>query len=124
MNHTAFFGDGEKTFALPSDQILELERKTGIGIGALYTRVLSGQFGFTDITEVIRLGLIGGGTSPKDANALVDAYAKPTPIIEAFQLAADILETRWSGAAVAPANSDLSAALRTEIMEAYADDPA
>ena len=88
MKHTAFFGDGEKTFALPAEQILELERKTGTGVGTIYSRVMTGQFQFADIMEVIRLGLIGGGTSPKEAQALVDAYARPTSIIEAFQLAA------------------------------------
>ncbi|AKI01426.1 Protein of unknown function (DUF3356) [Hoeflea sp. IMCC20628] len=97
MTHIAFFGDGEKTFLLPSEQILELERKTGTGIGAIYARVMTGQFQFDDIIEVIRLGLIGGGTTPMEAQALVEAYAKPTPIIEVFQLAADILEARWSG---------------------------
>lgn len=107
MKHTAFFGDGEKTFALPAEQILELERKTGTGVGTIYSRTMTGQFQFADIMEVIRLGLIGGGTSPKEAQALVDAYARPTPIIEAFQLAADILETRWTGKADAPAADSL-----------------
>ena len=134
MKHTAFFGDGEKTFALPAEQILELERKTGTGIGTIYSRTMTGQFQFGDIIEVIRLGLIGGGTSPKEAQALVDAYARPTPIIEAFQLAADILEARWSGKVEAPASDtqddlrhaaatgDASAILRARIAEAYAED--
>jgi len=97
MKHVAFFGDGEKSFALTDDMIEELQRKAGIGIGAVYSRVMTGQFQLADIMETIRLGLIGGGASPKDAQALVDAYARPTPIIEAFQLAADILEARWTG---------------------------
>ncbi|MBZ9757863.1 gene transfer agent family protein [Mesorhizobium sp. ESP6-5] len=134
MKHTAFFGDGEKTFDLPAEQILELERKTGTGVGTIYSRTMTGQFQFGDIIEVIRLGLIGGGTSPKEAQALVDAYARPTPIIEAFQLAADILEARWSGKVEAPApdaqdelrqaaaTGDASAILRARIAEAYAED--
>jgi len=134
MKHVAFFGDGEKTFALAGHEV-ELERKTGASIGAVYTRVMTGQFSFADIIEVIRLGLIGGGTSPKDAADLVEAYARPTPIIEAFQLAADILEARWSGKVEAPApdaqvdlrqaaaTGDSSAILRARIAEAYADLP-
>lgn len=124
MKHSAFFGDGEKTFALPSEQIIELERKTGTGIGTIYSRVMTGQFQFGDIIEVIRLGLIGGGTSPKEAQALVDAYARPTPIIEAFQLGADILEARWTGKAEAPApdaEDDLRQPAATRA--AYADLP-
>lgn len=114
MKHVAFFGDGEKTFALPSDQILELERMTGHGIGAIYVRTMTNQFAFTEIMEVIRLGLIGGGTSPKEAADLVDAYGRVTPVIERLQLAADILEALWSG------TPDLAA----KISEAYADVPA
>jgi hypothetical protein len=97
ISHTAFFGDGEKVFDLTFEMIVELERKTGIGFGALYQRAMAGQFYFTDIMETIRLGMIGGGTTPAEAQALVDAYAKPTPIVGLFKLAFDILEMKWSG---------------------------
>ncbi|MDZ7874892.1 MAG: gene transfer agent family protein [Rhizobium sp.] len=43
--------------------ILELERKTGVGIAALYARFMRQEFHFADMTEIIRTGLIGGGTS-------------------------------------------------------------
>lgn len=99
MQHTAFFGDGEKTFALACEQIIELERKTGAGIGTLYQQFVTAQFRFSDALEVVRLGLIGGGTSPIKASELIEAYAKPTPVVEVFGLAFDILETRWSGQA-------------------------
>jgi len=97
MQHTAYFGDGEKTFALTTEMIHELERKTSVGIGAFYQRLIAGQFHFADLMEVIRLGLIGGGTSPAEAQILVDIYAKPRPISETFPLALDILDVRWSG---------------------------
>ena len=35
LAHTAFFGDGEHTFALTDDMIIELERLADLGIGAL-----------------------------------------------------------------------------------------
>lgn len=131
MQHTAFFGDGEKTFALASDQILELERTTGASIGAIWSQFMALQPGFANIIEVIRLGLIGGGTSPKEAKALVDAYARPTPIIESFSLAFDILAARWNGTAETPApdaQDDLRQAamagdLVAAIREAYKDVP-
>ena len=97
IEHRAFFGDGEKTFALTDIQINELERKTGSGIGSLYQQFVSAQFRYADALEVIRLGLIGGGTAPQEASDLIDAYAKPTPIVKIFGLAFDILENRWSG---------------------------
>jgi hypothetical protein len=97
MQHTAFFGDGEKTFALTNEMIHELERKTGIGIGALYVRVIRQDFHFDDLVEIVRTGLIGGGTPPIDAQGLIDAYAKTRPIVELLPLAFEILDARWTG---------------------------
>jgi len=67
MKHSTFFGDGTYTFALTDDMITELERKTEIGIGALYMRAANSQFALDDLIQTIRLGLIGGGTPPEQA---------------------------------------------------------
>ena len=40
--HVAFFGDGEKQFLLTPEMIVELERKTGAGIGGLCRRLFAG----------------------------------------------------------------------------------
>lgn len=106
MKHVAYFGDGEKTFALTMPMIAELERKAGVGIGALYQRLMSAQFFIADLIEVIRLGLIGAGTSPADAQRLVDTYATDRPVMEIVPLALDIVEARWSGEAVTEAQDD------------------
>ncbi|WP_320202375.1 gene transfer agent family protein [Agrobacterium rosae] len=103
MHHTAYFGDGEKTFALTTEMIHELERTTGIGIAALYARFMRQDFHFADMIEIIRTGLIGGGTSPLEAQTLIDTYAKPRPIMEVFPLAFYILDARWNGTPEAPA---------------------
>ncbi|UWQ40071.1 gene transfer agent family protein [Leisingera aquaemixtae] len=97
--HTAFFGDGEHTFALTDDMIAELERLSGLGIGALYLRTAQMQFTLADLVEIIRLGLIGGGITPERAAQLTDTYARNRPIDELFPLALDVLEARMSGAA-------------------------
>lgn len=107
MQHTAFFGDGEKTFALTPEMIQELERKSGVGIAALYARFMRQDFHFADIIEIIRTGLIGGGTSPAEAQTLIDTYAKPRPVMEVFPLAFDILDARWSGTEAAAINDAL-----------------
>ncbi|KAA8606016.1 hypothetical protein AL036_16325 [Salipiger aestuarii] len=99
LKHEAFFGDGEHTFALTDDMIAELERITEHGIGALYLRAVNMQFKLADLIEVIRLGLIGGKTSPARAKELVDTYARNQPIDDLYPLAMDILDARWSGAA-------------------------
>ncbi len=101
MQHTAYFGDSDKTFALTAEMIFELERKSGVSIAALYARFMRQEFHFADILEIIRTGLIGGGTSPEDARTLVDTYAKSRPIMEVFPLAFDILDARWSGSEAA-----------------------
>lgn len=125
MKHVAYFGDGEKTFALTMPMIAELERKAGVGIGALYQRLMSAQFFIADLIETIRLGLIGAGTSPSDAQRLVDTYAVNRPVMEILPLALDILECAWSGEAVTDDTQDDEPAatgdLAATISAAYAD---
>jgi hypothetical protein len=123
MNHTAFFGDATYTFALTDTMIHELQNKTGVGIGALYLRVVNSQFHVADLTEVIRLGLIGGGTAPATAQRLIDAYAVNRPFDETFPLALDILDARWTGKPEVPAipQDDLLAAV-TPIVEPWQAD--
>lgn len=99
MTHTAFFGDGEKTFAFPTLELIhELERKTGHGFGALFARVSRHECGFSDALEIIRLGLIGGGTTPAEADAVVRAYGIARPFAESLAVAAGILAVVMFGA--------------------------
>lgn len=97
MKHVAFFGDGEQTFALPFPLLKELQNKTGVGIGALFHRVRSLHFSIADISETIRLGLIGGGMQPKDAFALVQTYVENRPLAESLPVALGILDAVWFG---------------------------
>lgn len=110
------FGDGQYVFALPLPQINELQRKTGIGIGGLFSRVVKGsarigeetvllpgqaEFYALDIIETVRHGLIGGerGTvngeeikvTPLIANRLVDTYVLGRPLSESWSTAAAVL---------------------------------
>jgi hypothetical protein len=97
LTHRAFFGDAEHDFCITPELIIELERKTGAGIGGLCRRLFAGDFRHADVTETIRLGLVGGGTAPKEADALVSAYASNRPLAEIYPLAVSILETLWFG---------------------------
>lgn len=95
--HRAYFGDAEYQFVLTSVMVIELERKTGVGIGALCTRVFNRQFVQSDLTETIRLALIGGGLSPERAASMIAAYAADRPLAEIYPLAVAILDARWFG---------------------------
>ncbi|SRR6266404_4626617 len=87
-----FFGDAEYQFKLTPALVVELESKCGVGIGALCSRVFARQFTQSDITETLRLALIGGGTAPKRAAELIATDAADRPLSEIYPLAAKTLE--------------------------------
>jgi len=93
-----FFGDAERAFLLTPAMIPELERKAGAGIGILCKKVFASAFSYADITETIRLGLIGGGASPEDAASLTAIYVPARPLAESYGLAVAILEHLMMGA--------------------------
>ncbi|WJR76004.1 gene transfer agent family protein [Bradyrhizobium sp. NP1] len=94
---SAFFGDAEYQFMLTFALAGELEQKCGAGIGTICARVFAKHFAQSDITETIRLALIGGGMAPKRAAELVALYATDRPLSESYPLVAKILERRWFG---------------------------
>lgn len=98
--HQAFFGDADHQFSLPFAMIKELQRVSGgVGIGIIFSRVADRMFSHDDILNVIRLGLIGGGTDPEEAAALVENYAPTLPYLKLYELALAILETLMFGKA-------------------------
>jgi hypothetical protein len=99
FTHREFFGDKEHDFRLVPEQVIELERKLDTGIGTLFQRLIAGNFRHADIGEVVRHALVGGGTSPKEAEALIAAYVVPRPYAEVYPLVVSILETLWFGKA-------------------------
>ena len=106
-SYIAFFGVAEHTFKLTGPMITELERVTGAGIGGLCARIFAGSdFKHAELIETIRLGLIGGGTAPQEAKALLDAYAVERPLGEVFPIALNILSALWSGTPAAPGPVD------------------
>lgn len=98
IEYRAFFGDGEKLFAFPSRELIEeLERKTGQGVGALFRRFRQSDYSFSDVTEIIRLGLIGGGAAPAEADRLVSVYAIGRPLAEVFDVADGVITALFFG---------------------------
>lgn len=82
------WGDGEYTFTLKMPQIEELEAvcanpttgKAGIGLGAIWVRVMDGGWYASDLRHIIRLGLIGGGVGAVEANRLCKTYVDAVPL--------------------------------------------
>lgn len=98
-SHTEFFGDAEHVFDLaPSHIVRELEAATGAGIGALVRRVIEERtFRHAEIEHAIRLGLVGGGMSPKEAARLVAAYLPAAPLHDGMILAMSVLGALFFG---------------------------
>ena len=110
------FGDEERLFRLGIDQILSLEEKRDCGVAVLYGRLMEQAWALPDITEIIRLGLIGGGMEIRAAKALVErccvpGYLKPAGLL-AFHILAATLDapTAWTLLGKAPPAGDASEA--------------
>lgn len=97
--HRQFFGDADHDFRLTPPLILELERVTNAGIGALSRRFFAGEFRHQELLEVMRLGLIGGGESPQTAASLTSTYAATMPVMELYGIALPVIETVMFGKA-------------------------
>lgn len=86
------FGDGEYSFRLGLAEIEELEAKRDAALFTIARRLDPSRRDarLADITEVIRLGLIGGGMAPVAALALVRRYVDERPIDESRDVAFSI----------------------------------
>jgi len=117
--------DGTYTFKLSMDGIMAIEQKCGAGIGEVYARTLAGRysdgetsfvnpmeqkFRASELLEVVRQGLIGGGKGYSDgravkvdslvANHLIKTYIsadRDNPLNRAWELAAAILHRTLYG---------------------------
>lgn len=93
-HYTEYFGNGEYKFdLLPGhwELLKELERVGGRGLFVLFRDLTAGNAHVTEIREVIRLGLVGGGMVPKDAEGLVKTYFDMSPLSSGMELAINIL---------------------------------
>ncbi|WP_316227869.1 MULTISPECIES: gene transfer agent family protein [unclassified Bradyrhizobium] len=92
-----FFGDAEYQFKLTPAAVTELETKCGAGILAISNRVFAKQCSQAEITETIRLALVGGGIAPKRAAELVALYATERPLLDSYPVATKTLERLLCG---------------------------
>lgn len=91
------FADGDYVFRLAWGQLRELQEARDAGPYVILARLQSYEWRVEDISEVIRLGLIGGGTLPVKALQLTRAYVEARPPIENLPTAILVLGTAVIG---------------------------
>ncbi len=83
---------GEHRFHLGIGQLKALQKKCDAGPMWIFLRMGKGEWFVEDIVETVRLGLIGGGMSDKEARKLVeDEITEPGKYLAHMPLAAQIL---------------------------------
>ena len=92
------FADGTKTFRLAWGELIKLQEATDAGPFVVYRRLMSGQWKMGDISNTIRLGLIGGGLEPDKALSFVRDYVESRPPMESLALAQGVLGIALQGA--------------------------
>ena len=92
------WADGTYSFRLAWGQLSELQEKCDAGPYVVLNRLHNGSWRIEDITNIIRLGLIGGGLQPSSALKLVRAYVEDRPPMENLIPAQVILSAALMGA--------------------------
>ena len=92
------WGDGTHSFRLAWGQLAELQEKCDAGPYVVLQRLHSGAWRIEDISNIIRLGLIGGKMEPVAALKLVRTYVEARPPMENLVPAQVILSAALMGA--------------------------
>lgn len=92
------WADGTYAFRLAWGQLAELQEKCDAGPYVVLQRLHSGAWRIEDISNIIRLGLIGGGLEPSPALKLTRAYVEARPPMESLIPAQVILSAALMGA--------------------------
>lgn len=95
---TLDFGDGTYVFRLAWGQFIELQEKCDAGPLVIMRRFNEGAWRVEDISNVLRLGLIGGGMEPIAALKLVRRYVEDRPPMESVLHAQAVLTVGLLGA--------------------------
>jgi hypothetical protein len=110
------FADGEYRFALGLSQIAELEKKCDAGIGRIFARTLAGRYGmgenevlpdqgdyrFGELVEIVRQGLIGGGSGRVDGTDVKVSSHRANELLQRYVLSTDTrmaVRSTWALAA-------------------------
>lgn len=92
------WADDDYSFRLGWGELAELQEKTDAGPYVVLNRLYSHQWRVEDISNIIRLGLIGGGMAPATALKKVRTYVEERPPLENHSIAVAILAAGLLGA--------------------------
>lgn len=92
------WADGTYQFRLAWGQLAELQEKTDAGPYVVLRRLMESTWFLTDISQVIRLGLIGGGMEPSKALQMVRTYVEDRPPVENLPTAQAVMMAACMGA--------------------------
>lgn len=92
------WADGTYAFRLGWGELAELQEKCDAGPYVILDRLQTRQWRIEDISNTIRLGLIGGGIEPVKALKLVRKYVEARPPVENLIYAVGILSAGLMGA--------------------------
>ena len=96
---TLDWADATHVFRLAWGHLAELQEKCDAGPYVVLQRLYSGAWKVEDISNVIRLGLVGGGMEPVQALKLVRSYVEARPPMESLHTAQAVLAAGCIGAA-------------------------
>lgn len=119
------WADGTYPFRLGFGQMAELQEKCDAGPYFILGRLHDGTWRIEDVSNTIRLGLIGGKMSPADALRKTRTYVEDRPLLENVHHAIAILTAGLLGAPDEkpgePAAPDQSESRSTTSPEARSD---
>ncbi|XHE12395.1 gene transfer agent family protein [Agrobacterium deltaense] len=107
------WADGAHSFRLAWGQLAELQEKCDAGPYVVLQRLHSGAWRIEDISNIIRLGLVGGGMEPAQALKLVRRYVEARPPMENLIPAQVILSAALTGAPEEKVGEDDAASQKT-----------
>lgn len=92
------WADGKYTFRYGWGEHIQLQEACNAGPYEILKRLNVGTWRVQDISNVIRLGLIGGGLDPATALSKVEYYVEARPPMENLIFAQGILTVALQGA--------------------------
>lgn len=95
---TLDWADGTYLFRLAWGELEKLQEACDAGPYVIFNRLIDGSWRVADVSNVIRLGLIGGGMTPVEALNKVRSYVEARPPMESLVIAQAVLSAGIVGA--------------------------